>query len=164
MSSIILSVITVIWFFTGLFFSHQRGAQTYETSIRLARWLCEFAGRAKIEALSDIEAVNIFLRRGAHCFIFMVFAALMCTSLMLLKNQHSWKIPPWAGFIFSLICCWADEASKIWVDGRHFSWFDTALNAAGCLMGGIIYILIRFTYSKRTKKRQKTLRPDTGIQ
>ena len=143
MASIVLSIITILWFITALFFSHQAGTATAQTSGTLAEWCFTLLKKAGLGGNLSAEAIDAVLRRSAHIIVFVILTALLCISLLLLKQQRKWKIPPWAGLIFCLFFSWADEATKIWIDGRHFSWTDVGLNAAGCAIGFLIYIIVR---------------------
>lgn len=159
MSSAILSVITILWFITAVFLSHQAGAATARTSGTLAGWCRNILEKLGLGGNLTAALIDDALRRSAHIIIFITLTALLCTSLFLLKRQHKWKIPPWAGLIFTLFFSWADEATKIRIDGRHFSWADVGLNAAGCLIGFLVYVLVRQIirkFRKPIKQKQST--------
>lgn len=116
-------VLTVGWFVFMTYLSHQNGAETAETSLKLA----EFLGN---------ENLNGWLRRAAHVVLFLVLAVL--PSFTIAAWDLDWR------FVF-LVLGWAvvDEATKPLVDGRHFAWFDVGLNEVGSLIGIVIGILLR---------------------
>ena len=35
-----------------------------------------------------------------------------------------------------------DEATKPWIQGRHFSWFDVGLNLIGTFTGGAVVLIL----------------------
>ena len=41
----------------------------------------------------------------------------------------------------AVIWSWADERTKPFIEGRHFSWFDVGLNVCGVMLGWIITFL-----------------------
>ena len=52
-----------------------------------------------------------------------------------------WEKPlGWMLLIF--VFCWADEASKPMIAGRHFSWIDTGKNATGAALGMIVTLIV----------------------
>ena len=116
---------TILWFLFMTYLSHQDGEHTGRTSRELAE---------KLSFLdSDINILNGRLRRLAHVVVYAVLAVLLGITLEL--SGHS----PWltAG---AIVWAWADEATKPLVQGRHFSWFDVALNVLGIVIGMVILI------------------------
>lgn len=112
----------VCWFLISTYLSHQNGAETAETSMKLA----DMIGN---------EDLNGGLRRAAHVVVFLILSVLL--SLTLRGFGADWK---WVFLIF--LWCLLDEATKPLVDGRHFAWFDVGLNVVGCVIGVIVGILI----------------------
>lgn len=157
MISVILSLVTAVWFLLALFLSHQGGAETYETSIGIAEFLYRFLEDIGLGDAFTLEMLNLLLRRAAHIILFFVLTLLVCLTLLVLQQERSARVNPLIGFFFCLFCCWADEATKILIDGRHFAWFDVGLNAAGCAAGGLAFVLIgRFLPSLLRRHPGKT--------
>ncbi len=106
------------------YLSHQNGAETAETSLRLAVFLGN-------------EGLNGWLRRAAHVALFLVLGILV--SLTLKAWELDWRI-------VLLVLAWAvvDEATKPLVDGRHFQIIDVGLNEVGAVIGVVIGAVIRF--------------------
>lgn len=117
-------------------------------TVRVCR-LLEYLG---INPVSE-EQVNMILRSSAHVMIYLILTAMLCISFMLLGKQHHFIIPAWAGAIFCAFCAWADEATKIFVDGRHFSVLDVGLNMVGCGVGIVIYVIVSAWISAKQKRR-----------
>ncbi|MCD7785701.1 MAG: VanZ family protein [Oscillospiraceae bacterium] len=119
-----LLIITVLWFIFMTYLSHQNGAETAETSLRLAVFLGN-------------RDLNGWLRRVAHVVVFFVLAVLISLTLW------SWSLDWWLAL---LVMIWAvvDEATKPLVDGRHFAWIDVGLNECGSLIGIVIGAVIGF--------------------
>lgn len=151
MASVIVSAITVLWLVLALFFSHQGGEATARTSGVLTDLCCRLLNRFAPESTLTAQSVDALLRKSAHIAIFIILTALLCLSLFLLKRQRGWKIPPLAGFLFCLFFGWADEATKIWIEGRHFSWTDVGLNALGCCAGAAVFLIVRAIILKTGK-------------
>lgn len=118
---------TILWFLFMTYLSHQDGEHTGRTSRELAE---------KLSFLdSDINILNGRLRRLAHVVVYAMLTVLLAITLKL--GGYS----PWltAGII---VWAWADEATKPLVQGRHFSWFDVALNVLGIAIGMVIVEVI----------------------
>ena len=81
-----------------------------------SRWLSEMTG-----------VKEGLLRRLAHVLL---FAALSTTA-----GFRFW----WFVFIWAFL----DELTKIPIPGRHFSWFDVALNMLGAAVGTALVVFLR---------------------
>ena len=79
----------------------------------------------------DTETLHSNLRRYAHIILFAVFTFLFTLTL---HNFHS----PYYLLAFPLLYTWADEATKVFIPGRHFSWFDVGLNLIGVVIGVVL--------------------------
>ena len=137
MFSFALSILSAAWLALIFCLSHQTGSDTYITSIRIAELIHKFLVRAGICSASDLELINILIRKFAHVALFAVLAVLVLLTLHMLRREHGVNIRTVYGSSFCIFYSWADEATKVWVPGRHFSWFDTGLNIAGCVFGGL---------------------------
>jgi VanZ family protein len=120
-------ILTVIWFVFMTFLSHQNGEQTGKASMELAKKLC-FAG-------INVNRLNSYLRKAAHVFLFFVF------NILLVITLKSYLLNPLYGVAAAVIWSWADERTKPFIEGRHFSWFDVGLNVCGVMLGWIITFL-----------------------
>lgn len=120
-------VLTIAWFILMTWLSHQDGEHTGETSRELARYL-QFLN-------SDVGQLNSQLRRAAHVIVFAVFTLLLGITL------HMGEKPAWI-LGFPIFWAWADERTKPFIKGRHFSWIDVGLNLIGTGIGGTIYFLM----------------------
>ena len=124
-------VIAVIWLILMTYLSHQNGTETANTSERFAEFLHQFSWFRK----TDINVLNMFLRRLAHVVLFMLLSGLVGV----IVNMTKWT--KWILF-FPFFWCWFDEFTKPWIQGRHFDWLDVGLNVMGCLVGlGIVKII-----------------------
>ena len=130
MAFCIFLILTILWFLFMTYLSHQDGEHTGRTSRELAE---------KLSALdfldSDINILNGRLRRLAHVVVYAVLTVLLAITLKL--GGYS----PWltAG---TIVWAWADEATKLLVQGRHFSWLDVGRNVLGIALGMVIVIFI----------------------
>lgn len=117
----VLLALTILWLVFMTYLSHQDGNHTKKISRDLAEKLSFFAK-------NDIMRLNSQLRHLAHIFLYAVLTMLFGTMLMFGTGQFLY---------LSLIVFWAwvDEATKIWIQGRHFSWGDVGLNILGFGVG-----------------------------
>ena len=123
---------TILWFLFMTYLSHQDGEHTGRTSRELAE-------KEKLSALefldSDINILNGRLRRLTHVVVYAVLAVLLGTALEL-GGYSLWLT------VGTIVWAWADETTKPLVQGRHFSWFDVALNVLGIVIGMVIVVVI----------------------
>lgn len=122
--------LTVLWFGLMTWLSHQDGEHTSKTSRTLAEHLCFWD--------KDVDVVNGWLRRLAHVVVFAVFTVLLGLTL------RFGELPLWL-LAFTAVWSYADEATKPWIEGRHFSWPDVGLNLIGAAVGCAI---LSFSYLK----------------
>lgn len=120
-------ILTVIWFVFMTFLSHQNGEQTGKASMGLAKKLCF--------ARINVNELNSYLRKAAHVFLFLVF------NILIIVTLKSYLLNPLYGVAAAVIWSWADERTKPFIEGRHFSWFDVGLNVCGVMIGWIITFL-----------------------
>lgn len=118
-----------LWFLFMTYLSHQDGAHTAVFSRRLAEQL---GGKADAE---KINRINGKLRRFAHVFVFFVLTVLCGMAF----DSRYW---------IAAVClwAWADEATKPWIEGRHFSWYDVGLNLIGVGIGVLLTVLYIMCY------------------
>ncbi len=120
--------LTVLWFIFMTYLSHQDGEHTGKASLGLAKKL-KFLG-------SNINKLNSHLRKTAHVFLFFIFILLLNITLKSMELQIGY------GVIVAVFWAWADEKTKLFIKGRHFSWFDVCLNVLGIALGIIVDILL----------------------
>ena len=119
--------LTILWFLFMTYLSHQDGEHTGRVSLELAEHL-RFLD-------ADMNDLNGKLRRAAHIVVFAVFTLLLGLTLRLGGLPLGW-------LLVAAVWNYVDEATKPWIQGRHFSWFDVGLNLVGTLLGGVmIWIL-----------------------
>ena len=121
----VLLCISVVSFIIMTWLSHQNGEHTAQTSMNLARWL-SFIN-------PDTEAVNAWLRRYAHVFLFSIM------TILILMTLSAGGIHPLIGVPFLYLLSWMDEATKPFIQGRHYHWDDVKLNMAGVTIGCIFF-------------------------
>lgn len=121
-----------VWFVFMTWLSHQTGEQTGRASRTLAQDLHPLCRQ------EDLEQLNALLRKAAHVVVFAVLAALV--TLALRRADGALCLP--VGYAIVVVWCWADEATKRFVPGRHFSWLDVGLNLLGsCLGAALLWVL-----------------------
>ena len=109
------------------YLSHQDGEHTGRASRELAEHL-RFLD-------NDINDLNGKLRRAAHIVVFAVFTFLMGLTLKIGGVSLGWML-------VAALWSYVDEATKPWIQGRHFSWFDVGLNLIGTFIGGAVVLIL----------------------
>ena len=71
----------------------------------------------------------------AHIVVFAVFTFLLGLTLKIGGASLEWML---------VAAAWSyvDEATKPWIQGRHFSWFDVGLNLIGTFIGGAVVLFL----------------------
>ena len=123
----ILLTLTIMSFIILFYLSHQNGEDTHETSLNLTNHLSFLS--------SDTETLYANLRRYAHIILFAIFTFLFTLTL---HNFHY----PYYFLAFQLLYTWADEATKVFIPGRHFSLFDVGLNIIGVVIGVVLGFVV----------------------
>ncbi len=118
-------ILLLLWFLFMTYLSHQDGAHTAVFSRRLAE---QFGGKADAE---KINRINGKLRRFAHVFVFFVLTVLCRVAF-----------DSYISIAAVCLWAWADEATKPWIEGRHFSWYDVGLNLIGVGIGLVVWLLL----------------------
>ena len=119
-SLIFWRVAAVVWLLIECWLSHTPGEWSGEQSRALSTW-------------SGVD--ERFLRRSAHVFLFAVLAILVLFAFPEIDVKLRIGMVAVWGFI--------DEATKVWIPGRHFSWIDVGLNLIGCVIGLLVWICVR---------------------
>ena len=127
MTFYILLIATLIWFLFMTFLSHQDGEHTGKASWELAKHLRFLDG--------DVNDLNGKLRRIAHIVVFAVLTVLLGFTLQFGELPIGW-------IVIVVVWSYVDEATKPWIQGRHFSWFDVGLNLIGTFLGGTVVLLL----------------------
>lgn len=125
-------VAAAVWFVLMTWLSHQTGEQTGRVSRTLAKDLRPLCRR------EDPEQLNALLRRWAHVGVFAVLTVL--ASLAVTSAGGRAHLPVLYGALAAW--CWADEATKRFVPGRHFHWFDVGLNLLGSCIGAAFLLVL----------------------
>lgn len=120
--------LAVLWFIFMTYLSHQDGEHTGKASLGLAKKL-KFLNK-------NVNKLNAHLRKAAHIFLFFVFILLLVIAL---KNMRKKII---YGVVAAIFWAWADESTKPFIKGRHFSWFDVGLNICGVVLGLAVSLFI----------------------
>ena len=150
-----LAVVTAAWIGCCMFLSWQTGEGTGKLSLSITRWLM---GILSLVGINPAEEVfHMFLRECAHFFVFFVSGVLVCATA-----EAFLRIKPLGGafrFIVALLvtamALFAD-VPKIWIPGRHLTWSESALNAAGALAGYVLTLALVALLRRRGRKLAKS--------
>ncbi len=139
---------TVIWMGLCLFLSWQTGEGTGRLSLALARFLLRGLG---LVGLHPAEAAfHMLLRKLAHVGVFFVSGVLFCgtvEAVLRLKPLGGW-FRAGAALLVTAMALFAD-VPKVWIPGRHLTWSESFLNAAGALAGYFLMLLLAYALEKR---------------
>lgn len=119
--TLVLSIVTALWFIFMTWLSHQDGEHTRETSEKLAENLSFFN--------PDKDVLHHYLRRVAHVIVFLVLVILLELTLLTAGKN------PYCGVFPCLVWALIDEVTKLLIKDRHFSWSDVGLNLLGVGIG-----------------------------
>lgn len=111
-----MKIAAVVVFIIEVILSHTPGTVSGNQS----RWLSSMTG-----------VKEGLLRRIAHVALFLLLA--------LFSGLGFERYGMTAAFIWSFL----DELTKIPIPGRHFSWFDVALNMLGAAAGTALVVFLR---------------------
>lgn len=126
------TVAAAVWFVFMTWLSHQTGEETGRVSRTLAKDLRPLCRR------EDPEQLNALLRRAAHIVVFAVLTVL--ATLAVTNAGGKGNLPALYGAL--AVWCWADEATKRFVPGRHFHWLDVGLNLLGSCIGAAFSLVL----------------------
>ena len=115
-----MKLAAIAWLVFMTVLSHTPGP----TSGAESRWLAKTTGMD--------EAV---LRCAAHVFLFAVLAILVLFAFPEIDVKLR----------IGMVAVWGsiDEATKVWIPGRHCSAMDIGLNLIGCVIGSLVWICVR---------------------
>lgn len=109
-------VAAVVWLLIECWLSHTPGP----TSGAESRWLAKYSG---------IE--ESWLRRAAHVFLFFLLSMFAGLGF------------GWIEIVGVAMWSFVDELTKVWIPGRHFSWFDVGLNLIGTVAGSMLWLVFK---------------------
>ena len=75
--------------------------------------------------------LGIGVRHWAHSAEFWALGSLVAITALLAMNTSSLKRPAMVSLAICAACSLADQCHKLLVPGRHFDWFDLAMDALG---------------------------------
>lgn len=142
---------TVIWTGFCLFLSWQTGEGTGRLSLTLTRWLMR--GLALVGLHPEETAFHMVLREFAHFGVFFISGALLCgtvEAVLRLKPLGGW-IRVCAAILATATALFAD-VPKVWIPGRHLTWSESWLNAAGALAGYLLMLALTAGVDTRKKR------------
>ncbi|MDO4274508.1 MAG: VanZ family protein [Eubacteriales bacterium] len=128
-------IVLFFWFLFMTYLSHQDGIHTAVFSRRLAELLTKLSELLTKHSVSssdteEVNKINGKIRRFAYVFVFFVLTVL-CGMVF----------DFWYWIIFVILWAWADETTKPWIEGRHFSWYDVGLNLIGVGFGFLLTLV-----------------------
>lgn len=142
----------MIWMGFCLFLSWQTGEGTGRLSLTLARWLMR--GLALVGVYPQEAAFHAALRELAHFGVFFISGALLCgtvEAVLRLRPLGSW-LRVCAAALATATALFAD-VPKVWIPGRHLTWSESFLNAAGALAGYLLMLALAVCAGKSGKRK-----------
>ncbi len=141
--------LVIIWCFTIFMFSHQPGEKTKETSDIISGPINENIGGGR--------DWGIFIRKGAHLFEYTLLAFLVMLLVSTSSLQLKYQIP--FTFLFCVLYAISDEWHQTFIPGRYGNFTDVLIDAGGCIIGILIYLLI---YQIKQKRLRSTINHETN--
>lgn len=124
--------------FAAVFFSGQPGIQSQGLSRGIVAWLFSLFGEEPTPEV--MGAVNYFLRRGAHLFLYFCMGLGLCGAFQWQRKVPAWLPAMALGMAFAA----TDEYHQLFSSGRTGKPTDVLLDACGLALGcGASYLLGR---------------------
>lgn len=124
--------------FAAVFFSGQPGIQSQGLSRGIVAWLFSLFGEEPTPEV--MGAVNYFLRRGAHLFLYFCMGLGLCGAFQWQRKVPAWLPAMALGMAFTA----TDEYHQLFSGGRTGKPTDVLLDACGLALGcGASYLLGR---------------------
>lgn len=142
---ILLWGLSLGWLAFLVWMSSQDGAETFSTSMRLARLVIRLFG---IPA-AHLAQVNQLLRTLAHFGGFFVLGA-----VVYITSRVTWPNRRHRAVLIVVLCsviAVLDEVKKVFISGRHLSWPEAGLNVLGVICGVLLPYAVARIISNRRK-------------
>lgn len=135
------SAATAAWIGICLFLSWQTGEETGKLSLTIARWILR--GLAWVGISPEEAQFHTTLRLLAHFGVFFVAGILFegTTEALLRVVRGGGWVRLALGTAVTAVALFAD-VPKAWIPGRHLTWSESALNAAGAFTGFVVMLVI----------------------
>ncbi len=146
------ATITAIWLGLCLFLSWQTGEGTGKLSLALTRLLLRWLRLVGLRP--DEAAFHTLLRKLAHFGVFFISGVLFCgtvEAVLRIKPLGGW-FRVCSGLLVSAMALFAD-VPKVWIPGRHLTWSESCLNAAGALTGYLLMLMLAYMARKKRGAR-----------
>jgi len=149
---ILLWVLSLGWLAFLVLMSSQDGAETFSTSMRLARFVTRLFG---IPA-ARLSQVNQFLRTLAHFAGFFILGGVVHIS-----TRATWPNRGHRAVMVVVLCSVTavlDEVKKVFITGRHLSWPEAGLNVLGVICGVAISMgILWFVVYRKTRRERLSM-------
>lgn len=146
---ILLWVLSLGWLAFLVWMSSQDGAETFSTSMRLARFVIRLFG----VPTARLSQVNQFLRTLAHFVGFFILGGVVHIS-----TRVTWPNRRHRAVMVVVLCsviAVLDEVKKVFITGRHLSWPEAGLNVLGIICGVVISLWILWFAAYRKTRRER---------
>jgi len=126
------------WMLVIYNFSAQSAEKSSELSRGLSRHLYSFINRALPQQIT-VQSFHLFLRSGAHFFIFFVLALLIINAFRVSGYSDN-KVVLYT-LITAVVCAFADEFHQLFVPGRGAQLKDVLIDSFGIISAVVLYLL-----------------------
>ncbi len=148
-----LLLFLLIWLFLMWKLSSADGTETLRDSLwfanKIGAWIYD------TPTPTQLNALNMHLRKLAHVFLYVVFGGISAMLWHLILE----KFAIWKQVLPAFLCCttiaFLDELHKIPIAGRHFDFSESVLNAGSATITIFCFFLGVWIHKKR-KKYSKT--------
>jgi VanZ family protein len=130
------------WLLVIYNFSAQSAKESSELSRGLSRYLYSFINRVLPQQIT-VQGFHLFLRSGAHFFIFFVLALLLINAFRV-SGYSDYKVVLYT-LITAVACAFADEFHQLFVPGRGAQFKDILIDSLGIISAVVLYLLAMFS-------------------
>lgn len=136
----------IAWTMLALFLTFQNGADTAQTSGKIAKEIYRILGRCGI--VVEYAKLHQTLRIIAHLVLFCIFGMLLEAAIIVSSCHPSMLKSCFPALLICTVISIIPEVVKLWIPGRHLQWDEVLLNIIGAY-GGVSMIALGMKKRKR---------------
>lgn len=142
----VLWAAVIAWTMLALFLTFQNGADTAQTSGKIAKEIYRILGRCGI--VVEYAKLHQTLRIIAHFVLFCIFGMLLEAAIIVSSCHPSMLKSCFPALLICTVISIIPEVVKLWIPGRHLQWDEVLLNIIGAY-GGVFMIALGMKKRKR---------------
>ncbi len=144
---ILFLALSVCWMTVIFLFSSQNGEMSGNLSHGFLEWLMRLFGIDSRGLMAEtLQAVNHFIRKTAHFFLYMILSVLVGNAVLATSWKTRYQIL--ITIFFCALYAASDEFHQYFVPGRGAAARDVCIDTLGVLLGCILVYGISFLVKK----------------